>query len=65
MVFRRLPALAGLAAVAGCYSPPDGPPQVRISSLEPTSLVLQAVDAGTGSALADDRMTVRYLVRVC
>jgi hypothetical protein len=63
MVHRRLPALAALCAVGACYSPPDGPPQIRVAGLEPTSLVLQAVDAGTGSALSDDEMTVRYLVR--
>lgn len=31
--------------------------------METTALTLQAVDAGTGAALSDDRMTVRYLVR--
>lgn len=31
--------------------------------METTGLVLQAVDAGTGAALSDARMTVRYLVR--
>jgi hypothetical protein len=34
-----------------------------VAGLEPTSLVLQAVDAGTGDALSDEQMTVRYLVR--
>ena len=63
MVFRRLPLAAALTVFGGCYAPPDGPPGPRISGLEATSLVLQAVDAGTGSALADDEMTVRYLVR--
>jgi hypothetical protein len=66
MASRRLTALAALAplgALAGCFTPPDGPPEVRVAGLEPTSLVLQAVDAGTGSALADAEMTVRYLVR--
>lgn len=37
-------------------SPPAGPP-------EPSEIVLQAVDAGTGAALADDDLTVRHLVR--
>jgi len=66
MPSRRLTALAALAplgALAACYTPPDGPPEVRVAGLEPTALVLQAVDAGTGSALADAEMTVRYLVR--
>lgn len=31
--------------------------------METTELVLQAVDAGTGSLLQDEEMTVRYLVR--
>lgn len=31
--------------------------------METTELVLQAVDAGTGSLLRDEEMTVRYLVR--
>lgn len=31
--------------------------------MESTELVLQAVDAGTGSLLRDEEMTVRYLVR--
>jgi len=29
----------------------------------PSTVMVQAVDAGTGSALSDDEMTVRYLVR--
>ncbi|MGD8289754.1 MAG: hypothetical protein PVI31_14085, partial [Gemmatimonadota bacterium] len=29
----------------------------------PSTVMVQAVDAGTGSALSDDQMTVRYLVR--
>ena len=60
---RRFFALAGVSALAGCYAPPDAPPEVRVGALESTSLVLQAVDAGTGSALSDAEMTVRYLVR--
>jgi tetratricopeptide (TPR) repeat protein len=68
MTPRRLPPVAGLAVagfgvLSGCYAPPDSPPALRVGALEPTSLVLQAVDAGTGSALTDDEMTVRYLVR--
>ncbi len=49
--------------MGGCYAPPDVPPATRVAALEPTSLTFQAVDAGTGSALEDDEMTVRYLVR--
>jgi len=63
MSSRRFLALAGVSALAGCYAPPDRPPEIRIGALEQTSLVLQAVDAGTGSTLSDAEMTVRYLVR--
>ncbi len=63
MAFRPKWRFLLIVAFVGCYSPPDPPPTVRVGALEETSLVLQAVDAGTGSALADDEMTVRYLVR--
>ncbi len=59
----RPAALVVSAFVAGCYTPPEGPPETRAGAMEPTALVLQAVDAGTGSALSDAEMTVRYLVR--
>jgi hypothetical protein len=63
MASRRLETVLCIACVVGCYSPPDAPPATRVGSLETTALVLQAVDAGTGSALSDAEMTVRYLVR--
>jgi hypothetical protein len=63
MLLRRTAAIAGLIGLGGCYAPSDGPPEVPIGGLESTSLVLQAVDAGTGAALADSTMVVRYLVR--
>ncbi len=63
MASRPLCAVLGATFLGGCYSPPDAPSAVRTSALEPTSLVFQAVDAGTGSALSDDEMTVRYLIR--
>jgi len=63
MLQRRLSTVLGLAVLGGCYSPPDGPPAIRSRGLETTQLVFQAVDAGTGSALSDAEMTVRYLVR--
>lgn len=63
MASRRLSAFLGVAVLGGCYTPPDTPPTARPSALETTALVIQAVDAGTGLALSDDRMTVRYLVR--
>ena len=63
MASRPLLALFGTVVVAGCYTPPDAPPPVQSRALETTQLVFQAVDAGTGSALSDAEMTVRYLVR--
>lgn len=63
MASRRLPGLLAAAALGGCYTPPDVPPTARPSGLETTALVIQAVDAGTGSVLTDEEMTVRYLVR--
>jgi len=63
MLSRRLPTVLGLVVLGGCYTPPDAPPAVRSRALETTQLVFQAVDAGTGSALSDAEMTVRYLVR--
>jgi len=52
-----------MAALSACYTPPDSPPSDRAGALESTVLLLQAVDAGTGSALSDAEMTVRYLIR--
>jgi hypothetical protein len=63
MAHRCLSALVAVSAAAGCYAPPDAPPSERVGALESTALVIQAVDAGTGSALSDAEMTVRYLVR--
>ena len=39
------------------------PPQIALGAPESSELVFQAVDAGTGSALQDAQMIVRYLVR--
>jgi len=63
MPSRRAATFVGILALGGCYTPPDAPPTVRSGALEPTGVVLQAVDAGTGSLLQDQEMTVRYLVR--
>jgi hypothetical protein len=63
MPHRRLSALVAVTTAAGCYAPPDAPLSERVGTLESTALVFQAVDAGTGSALSDADMTVRYLVR--
>ena len=60
---RRLTSVLLLVGVAACYTPPEGPAAERVGAVEQTALVLQAVDAGTGSALTDAEMTVRYLVR--
>lgn len=48
---------------AACYGPPDAPPAGPALDPAPASLLVQAVDAGTGAALADPELTVRYLVR--
>ena len=51
------------AVSGGCSRGTDPPGGILLGDPEPSELVLQAVDAGTGGALSDDRMTVRYLVR--
>jgi hypothetical protein len=53
---------SSLAALA-CYGPPDAPAPEPRSYAEPAALLVQAVDAGTGAALSDPEVTVRYLVR--
>lgn len=63
MALPRLFVVAALPFIAACYTPPEPPPALRSGAMELTALTLQAVDAGTGAALSDDRMTVRYLVR--
>lgn len=63
MLSRRVATIAFLTALGGCYTPPEPPPTTRTAAMETTGLVLQAVDAGTGSLLQDEEMTVRYLVR--
>lgn len=54
-----------LAALLGACSGETGGPlaQAPTGPAEPSEIILQAVDAGTGAALADDEMTVRHLVR--
>lgn len=55
-------ALVGLAA--GCSGDPEGPlTGVPTGPAQSSEVVFQAVDAGTGGALNDDQLTVRYLVR--
>jgi hypothetical protein len=46
-----------------CSGETDSPAEVPLGDPEASEIVLQAVDAGTGASLSDDRMTVRYLVR--
>jgi hypothetical protein len=50
-------------ALGACYGPPDLPLAGSPATPELSSVVFQAVDAGTGSALSDPELTVRYLVR--
>ena len=50
-------------ALAACYGPPDLPLPELPSTPELSRVVFQAVDAGTGSALSDAELTVRYLVQ--
>lgn len=52
-----------LALLGACYAPPEPPPDAPAAGHETSEIVFQAVDAGTGGALADEALTVRYLVR--
>ncbi len=63
MLARRVPPWLVVVAAASCYGPPDAPPAEPASDPAPASLLVQAVDAGTGAALSDPELTVRYLVR--
>lgn len=58
---RRIVCL--LVFLAACSGRDEAPSRTESLPPEESSLVLQAVDAGTGGALADDSLTVRYLVR--
>lgn len=55
--------LVGSLVLGACYGPPDMPLPESPATPELSRVVFQAVDAGTGSALADEMVTVRYLVR--
>lgn len=63
--FAPLLATSALAAaLAGCADSSDGPlVGAALGPTEESRLVFQAVDAGTGAALVNPDMTVRYLVR--
>ena len=52
-----------LVLLGACYVPPEAPPAVALAAPEASEIIFQAVDAGTGGALSDEEMTVRYLVR--
>ena len=52
-----------LSAISACYGPPDMPLAEPLGHPEAAAVLVQAVDAGTGAALSDPEMTVRYLVR--
>ena len=49
--------------MVACSGEADSPADIRLGDPEASEIILQAVDAGTGAALRDHRMTVRYLVR--
>jgi hypothetical protein len=51
MRLRRPAPLFCLAALAACYGPPDLPLAEPPATPELSTVVFQAVDAGTGSAL--------------
>ena len=60
---RRLLPLIPVALAAACSGEADLPTRAPLGPAEESRLVFQAVDAGTGGALTNDQMTVRYLVR--
>jgi len=63
MRHREAPILLSLALLAGCSSEAEPTRDAPARAAEPSEVVLQAVDAGTGAALTDGQFTVRYLVR--
>lgn len=58
-----LSILLPLSLLGGCSGEADLSVDAPLPDPESSEVILQAVDAGTGAALADSRMTVRYLVR--
>ena len=60
---RELPILFSLALVGACSGDAQPAGNAPARDPEPSVVVLQAVDAGTGAALTDGQLTVRYLVR--
>jgi len=59
----RLAVLSSLLLAAACAGEPEPFERVASGPAEPSQIRFQAVDAGTGGALADRSLTVRYLVR--
>ena len=62
MRHRDVPILLSLALL-GCSGEADPSTDAQATDPQRSELVLQAVDAGTGAALTDGQLTVRYLVR--
>jgi len=60
---RVVPILLSLALSPGCSAESDASSEAPTNDPERSEIVVQAVDAGTGAALTDERLTVRYLVR--
>ena len=63
MRHREVPILFSLTLLGGCSGEADPSTDAQAMDPQPSEVVLQAVDAGTGAALADGQLTVRYLVR--
>ncbi len=59
----RVSILFSLVLLGACSGEPEPGVEAPTRDPEPSELVLQAVDAGTGGALTDGQLTVRYLVR--
>ena len=62
MRHRDVPILLSFALL-GCSGEADPSTDAQATDPQRSELVLQAVDAGTGAALTDGQLTVRYLVR--
>jgi hypothetical protein len=64
MSWRGFPLLVLLTLAAGCSGDPRGAlAEPSTGPRQASEVTFQAVDAGTGDALTDPRMTVRYIVR--
>ncbi len=63
MRLRRFAVPLVACVAAACYGPPEMPIADPLGHPEAATILVQAVDAGTGAALSDPEMTVRYLVR--